>query len=79
MTLAQLAEVARLTFNRRCDYDATWGTSTTGGYYSLWLWCQAQLKGEPTGQLNWLARRKIQAIQDLVPLDDGLTGPLWPL
>lgn len=79
MTLAQLSEVARRTYNKRCDYDATWATHSTGGYYALWLWCQRLLQGEPVGDLNWLSRRHIQTIQDLVPLDDELAGPFCQL
>lgn len=71
MRLEQLSEVMRQATNQAHDRAAEWGMKdTSAGSYSAWLWCQLGLVGEPRGELNWLGRQRIQAAQDVVPLDD---------
>ena len=71
MRLEQLSEVMRQATNQAHERAAASGLKdTSAGSYSAWLWCQLGLVGEPRGDLNWLGRRRIQAAQDVVPLDD---------
>lgn len=73
MSLAQLAEAMRRACNRADNQASTWGRkSTSGGYYSAWLWCQEGLAGRPRGDLNWLARRHLRDCMEVMALDDRL-------
>ena len=71
MRLEQLSELMRKATNQAHDYASEWGMKdTAAGCYSAWLWCQLGLAGEPRGELNWLGRRRIEAAQAAVGLDD---------
>lgn len=71
MTLAQLTEAMRRAYNRAHDDASRWGRKYTGGgYYSAWLWCQEVSAGRPHGDLNWLARQRLQECMEVTALDD---------
>ena len=71
MRLEQLSELMRRQANEGHERASAWGMKdTAGGCYSAWLWCQLVLAGEPYGELNWLGRRRIEAAQEVIGLDD---------
>ena len=71
MRLEQLSELMRRQTNEAHELASTWGMKdTAAGCYSAWLWCQEVLSGRPYGELNWLGRRRIEAAQEVVGLDD---------
>ena len=71
MRLEQLSEVMRRQANEGHERASAWGMKdTAGGCYSAWLWCELVLAGEPYGELNWLGRRRSEAAQEVIGLDE---------